>query len=209
MKLQFLLFLSLFCPMLLAQQQALRPPSTPLITHDPYFSIWSNTDKLTDSDTVHWTGKAQPVTGLLRVGGQVMRFMGDQPRQLPAMEQTAHTVTPTHTLYTFTGGGVQLELTFFTPTILSDLEVLSRPVTYISFTTRSIDGEPHQDVSVLLDVDPVIAVNAPGEAVTYTRNQTETQTVLSVGSRDQRILNRAGDDLRIDWGYFHLSMPNE
>jgi hypothetical protein len=34
-------------------------------------------------------------------------------------------------------------------------------------------------------------------------------TVLSVGSRDQRILNRSGDDLRIDWGYFHLSVPKE
>lgn len=208
MKLRFIALLGSFCPLLIAQQETLRPPSTPLITHNPYFSIWSNTDKLTDSNTVHWTGKPQPISGLLRVDGQTMRFMGDRPRQLPAMQQTAHTVTPTHTRYSFTGGGVELNLSFFTPTILSDLEVLSRPVTYVSFTTKSIDGKAHQDVSILLDVDPIIAVNGSGEAVTYSRNQTETQTVLSVGSRDQRILNRAGDDLRIDWGYFHLSVPN-
>lgn len=189
--------------------QTVRPPATPLITHNPYFSIWSDTDDLTASNTVHWTGKPQPIAGLLRVDGKPMRFMGRDPRGIPAMQQTAHTVTPTHTRYSFTGGGVQLDLTFFTPTILSDLDLLSRPVTYISFTVKATDGQSHNDVSVLLDVNPLIAVNGAGESVTFSRNTTETQTVLSVGSRDQRILNRSGDDLRIDWGYFHLSVPKD
>ena len=33
-------------------------------------------------------------------------------------------------------------------------------------------------------------------------------TVLNVGSRDQHVLGRPGDDLRIDWGYFHLAAPD-
>ncbi len=207
MKLTALLPVLLGATSLLAQQQP-RPPAVPLITHNPYFSIWSDTDDLTASNTAHWTGKSQPIAGLVRIDGHPFRFMGRDPRQVPAMQQTSRIVTPTHTRYTFTAGGVQLDLTFFTPTILSDLDVLSRPVTYISFTARSGDGSPH-DVSVLVDVDPVIAVNSPGESVTFSRNITETQTVLSVGSRDQRILNRSGDDLRIDWGYFHLSVPKD
>ena len=33
--------------------------------------------------------------------------------------------------------------------------------------------------------------------------------VLRVGSRDQRVLNREGDNLRIDWGYFYLAVPDQ
>ena len=207
MKLQLLTLLLSAAP-LLAQKQV-RPPATPLITHNPYFSIWSDADKLTDANTVHWTGKPQPITGLVHIDGHAFRFMGHDPRSIPAMQQTSLTVTPTHTRYTFTAAGVELDLSFFSPTILSDLDILSRPVTYVSFTVKATDGATHNDISVVLDVNPLIAVNAPGESVTFSRNQTETQTVLSVGSRDQRILNRSGDDLRIDWGYFHLSVPKD
>ncbi len=193
---------------LMGQQTATpRPPAVPLITHNPYFSIWSDTNELTASETRHWTGTPQPMTGLVRIDGHPFRFMGEA-RDTPAMQQTSLVVTPTHTRYSFTAAGVELQLAFFTPTILSDLDVLSRPVTYISFTAKSTDSGNH-DVSVLLDVNPLVAVNAAGEAITFSRNLTETQTVLSVGSRDQRVLNRSGDNLRIDWGYFHLSVPKD
>ena len=185
-----------------------RAPATPLITHNPYFSIWSDTDNLTDSNTRHWTGAPQPISGLVRIDGKAYRFMGRDPRDVPAMEQVARSITPTHTRYEFKAAGIDLHFTFFTPTILSDLDILSRPVTYLTWTAQSTDGASH-DVSVLLDVDPIIAVNDSSQQVVYTRNQTATGNVLSVGSRDQDILNRSGDNVRIDWGYFHLVVPKD
>jgi hypothetical protein len=185
-----------------------RAPATPLITHDPYFSIWSKTDKLTDSDTTHWTGAHQPITGIARIDGKAYRFMGRNPEEVPAMQQMSSSITPTHTRYEFRQDGVILDLAFFTPAIMSDLDLLSRPVTYLTWTAKSTDATTHQ-VSILLDVDPVIAVNDRSEMVVTSRNQTTTLNVLSVGSRDQNILNRSGDDLRIDWGYFHLAIPKD
>jgi len=183
-----------------------RPPATPLITHDPYFSIWSASDRLTDSDTTHWTGVSQPITGVARIDDKAFRFMGRSPDAILAMDQTASSVAPTHTRYQFRQSGVTLELTFFTPAIMSDLDVLSRPVTYLTWRVQATDGATHR-VSVLLDIDPSIAVNDRSQQVISFRNQTALLNVLSVGSRDQSILNRSGDNLRIDWGYFHLAVP--
>ncbi len=188
-------------------QQVERPPATPLITHDPYFSVWSNTDKLTDSPTRHWTGHPQPLASLVRVDGKAFRIMGSEPRNVPAMEQTSLKLTPTHTRYSFTGAGVQIDLTFFTPAFLDDMDLLSRPVTYLTWTAHSTDGAQH-DVSVLLSANAEIATSMNGQQVVFSRHRTASTGVLSVGTRDQAVLNRSGDDLRIDWGYFHIAVPD-
>jgi hypothetical protein len=208
MVVRVLAFFAVFCFGVCVTRSQQRPPATPLITHDPYFSIWSASDKLTDSDTTHWTGAPQPITGIARIDGKAFRFMGRQPDAIPAMEQTGSSITPTHTRYQFRQSGVTLELAFFTPAIMSDLDVLSRPVTYLTWRVRATDGAAHR-VSVLLDADPLIAVNDWSQQVMSFRNQTTLLNVLSVGSRDQNVLNRSGDNLRIDWGYFHLAIPKD
>ncbi|MFN2976580.1 glutaminase family protein [Terriglobus aquaticus] len=187
-------------------QQSPRPPATPLVTHNPYFSIWSDADTLNDSETVHWTGHANPLTSLLRIDGKVYRVMGRGPGQ--PLQQTARQVTALHTIYRFTGAGVAVTLTFFTPAFTDDLDVMSRPVTYLTWTVASTDGASHK-VEAVLDASADLATSYPGQPVTTSRARTAQTDVVSVGSRDQQVLNRSGDDLRIDWGYFRIAVPHD
>jgi hypothetical protein len=183
-----------------------RPPAIPLIAHNPYFSVWSMADHLTDQPTRHWTGAEQPLTGLVRIDGANYRYMGAYPRAVPAMKQDSVDVEATHTDYVFEAAGVKLGVSFFTPAFPQDLDLLSRPVTYLTWNVASTDAREHK-VQLLLDVDGRIAVDTDNEAVTWGRSQAAGLTLLNIGSRDQRVLNRSGDDLRIDWGYFHLGVP--
>jgi hypothetical protein len=189
----------------------IRPPAVPLVTHNPYFSIWSMADHLTDQNTRHWTGAEQPLTGLIRVDGAAYRYMGEGPGDdpsdaLPAMRQLSVKVEATHTIYVFEAAGVELELTFFTPAFPEHLDILSRPVTYLTWHIHATDGKSHE-VAILLDVDPRIAVDRAYEPVVWGRSRTSSLTVLNLGSQEQRVLARSGDNLRIDWGYFHLATP--
>jgi hypothetical protein len=165
-------------------------------------------DKLTESETKHWTGSEQPITGLARIDGKTYRFLGQNPKNVSEMKQVANAITATHTLYAFEESGVRLKLAFFTPALPSDLDVLSRPVTYVTVTASATDGAMHK-ISVLFDVDPVIAVNDRSQKVTSFRQQTGELGVLSTGSQEQKMLGRSGDDLRIEWGYFHLAVPRD
>lgn len=56
----------------------LRAPSYPLVTIDPYTSIWSPSDELTAVTTEHWTGKVHPLLGILEVDGEKYRFLGKE-----------------------------------------------------------------------------------------------------------------------------------
>lgn len=68
----------LFTPV---QKTDLRLPAVPLITSDPYFSIWSPYDNLNEGSTRHWTNDEKSLIGAVRVDGKVYRFMGKQTMQ--------------------------------------------------------------------------------------------------------------------------------
>ena len=57
------------------------------------------------------------------------------------MKQISVEVLPTRTIYQFDEAGVHLTLTFTTPALLDDLDILSRPVTYIRWDVRSTDAK--------------------------------------------------------------------
>lgn len=184
-------------------QSTIRPPAVPLVTNDPYLSIWSMTDELTASRTNHWTGKPHRLTSLVRVDGMTYRLMGDSPVDLPPAKQVGLTVLPTRSIYEFEVEGVHLTLTFMTPMLPDDLMVMSRPVTYVTWTARAEQGNP--DVSVYIDANAELAVNTPEQLVNLERGQAGDLVTLRTGTVDQPILGSRGDDHRIDWGYFYLA----
>jgi len=55
---------------------SVRAPAYPLVTIDPYISIWSLTDTLYNDFPRHWTKSSRPLTGAIRVDGKIYRFMG-------------------------------------------------------------------------------------------------------------------------------------
>ena len=72
---------------------ALRAPAVPLITSDPYLSIWSPTDALNESSTMHWTGTEHPLLGAIRVDGKTYRFMGKDKLNLETLVPMTDTDT--------------------------------------------------------------------------------------------------------------------
>ncbi len=186
---------------------AIRPPAVPLVTHDPYFCIWSAADRLTDNWPRHWTGRTQALAAMIRIDGTTFRVMGPRPSSVKPMTQTSVRVFPTRTVYTFEEAGVGLTLTFLCPLLIDDLEIMSRPVTYVTADVRSLDGKPHAAV-FYFDASAEIAVNTPEQKVTWSRFKVPGLDVLSFGTREQPVLEKSGDDLRIDWGYFYLALPS-
>ena len=186
---------------------SLRPPSVPLVACDPYFSIWSPADKLTDADTTHWTGKPHRLWSAVRIDGTNYRVMGGGAAGEAVLPQKSVIVLPTRTIYTFEGAGVALTLTFLTPALPEDIDILSRPVTYVTYDFRATDGKKHE-VSIQLDASGEIAVNEPEQqVVAAVADVGNSLRAVRVGSLAQPILAKRGDDLRIDWGYLYLAAP--
>ncbi|MGC3959946.1 MAG: DUF4965 domain-containing protein [Verrucomicrobiota bacterium] len=185
----------------------LRPPSVPLVACDPYFSIWSPADNLNDKDTTHWTGKPHRLWSTVRIDGTNYRVMGGGAAGEAVLPQKSVTVLPTRTIYTFEGAGVALTLTFLTPALPEDIDILSRPVTYLTYDLRATDGKKHE-VSIQLDASGEIAVNEPDQQVVAAVSDVgNSLRAVRVGSVAQPILAKRGDDLRIDWGYLYLAAP--
>jgi|WetSurMetagenome_2_1015567.scaffolds.fasta_scaffold00658_2 hypothetical protein len=183
-----------------------RPPSVPLITHDPYFSIWSPSDRLTDMETVHWTGTKNPVHSMIRIDGLTYRIMGSNPSSVEPMTQVSLKVLPTNTLYVFLKAGVKVSLSFTSPLLVKDIDILSRPVTYITWKVESADNKTH-DISIYFDCGSELAVNNNEQQVTWQLPDIKGLKSAKIGTIEQKYLNRPGDNLRIDWGYVYLAVP--
>jgi hypothetical protein len=347
------LFLHIFLAVLFLNVSAQEriAPAYPLITHDPYFSVWSFTDNLNASPTKHWTGTNQSLTGMVKVDGKVYRFMGEQEQEflsaLPASDEAAYSMkyvetkpaegwekqgfadnswktgaapfgdgqaktrwtskdlwtrrtfnldhtdfknlnlklmhddnveiylngvsiyeckcftgkfinipldnkllkkgqntlaihvqntaggqwldaglvyekpnaalagivtakqtdvelNATQTSYTFSCGPVDLGVSFTSPLLMDNLDLLARPVSYVSFSLKSKDGKKH-DAQVYFGASTDLAVNTSFQEVTAQQYKSGGLTILKAGTTEQPLLKKRGDDVRIDWGYVYIA----
>jgi hypothetical protein len=184
----------------------LRPPAVPLVTSDPYLSIWSEADHLNGDTTRHWTRREHSLISLIRVDGKPYRLMGKEPTDTPAFPQQGVLVLPTRSIYDFDDGHVHVTMTFMTPALPDDLEAFALPLSYITWEVRSADGKPHA-ISVYQSVSSQLVVNNADEKVAWGREPAGDLLALRVGTVDQRVLGSSGDDHRINWGYAYLAAP--
>ncbi|HZH66901.1 MAG TPA: DUF5127 domain-containing protein, partial [Flavisolibacter sp.] len=339
----------------IAWAQSQKAPAYPLLTHDPYFSVWSFSDELSATTTKHWTGTDQSLMGWIKVDGKVYRFLGNEsksyqsimtgkavsnarihytesqppddwkqrtfndaswkigtlpltshnassttiwktkdvwtrqefqlssddnedaflklryddnievylngqkvyeanccasraiyvplkkegslkkginilaihvvntggPGELDAdvvrevkpinkpvqvATQTAVRLTATKTEYDFNAGGANLTVSFISPLLLNNLTLLARPVSYINCAIQTADEKPH-NVQVQLGVSGALAVNDIAQQVKALKYSSGNLSVLKAGTIAQPVLQKRGDDVRIDWGYLYVAAP--
>lgn len=184
----------------------IRPPAVPLVTVDPHFSLWSAADRLYDTDTTFWTGTPQPLMILLEADGVTYRLCGRGDRfqrVLPVLPQVGRHVGATTTTYRFRNkAGLSAEVEFMTPRLTDDLDVFSRPVTYVNVRVRGA-----KRYRVLTTITEAFATNDSEAEMRWSTNVVAGLQAVCVGRKSQTPFSGKGDWRRPDWGRVWLVGP--
>lgn len=181
----------------------MRLPAIPLIVHDPYFSIWHPCDLPMADDSIHWAGARKAIRGALEVDGITRRFLGRNGKQ--AMKLADLVVTPLSTKYVLEDLGVRLTVTFTSPLLLDDLDILSTPITYVDFDLDFLDGQEH-DVALGMNVTPDLCHS--GEEEPEMRQDFFSDGCLNyayMGDMRQKPFASSGDRISGGWGYLFMA----
>ena len=184
-------------------------PSYPLLIKDPNFSLWSPCDRLNDGDVESWYGEHKQLYGFVRLGGETFVFLGDKSRFLPLgireAVQTDLKVSAFTTDYTFALGDATLSLSFVSPLLPSDLDMLGLPVCYIDYEIQGAKGDV--ELSLFLGANNCYNEN---DAATVDRRTLGGVMPLSgfeasfFGLARQLPLSNNNDIIGADWGYWYL-----
>ena len=114
-------------------------------------------------------------------------------------------VQATNTYYTFDCGNVELKLTFLAPFMMDNLDLMSRPVNYISYDVRSLDGKEH-DVQIYFEAAPnwvSFLRNQPTEVTAYAQ---DGLSFTKMGRTEQNPLGREREaTYYTNWGYVYFA----
>lgn len=114
-------------------------------------------------------------------------------------------VQATNTYYTFDCGNVELKLTFLAPFMMDNLDLMSRPVNYISYDVRSLDGKEH-DVQLYFEAAPnwvTFLRNQPTEVTAYSQ---DGLSFTKMGRTEQNPLGHEREaTYYTNWGYVYFA----
>ena len=130
------------------------------------------------------------------------------PPSIPQATQKSVEITATQTKYEFSCGQVDLSVKFLSPLLVTDLDLYSRPITYVTFNLLSNDNKEHR-VSLFFDSSPDLAKNKSSQIDKTTFYIKDEIAFQKTGTKEQPVLKRKGDDVRIDWGYAYMAAQDE
>lgn len=108
-------------------------------------------------------------------------------------------IQATQTHYEFTCSDVVLKLSFTAPLIMNDLEVMSRPINYISYEVASLDNREHE-MEIYFELAPEKAFG--GDEIQF---EEESDFVfLKAGYSDQKVWVNSSEAAP-SWGYFYMA----
>lgn len=138
-----------------------------------------------------------------RTGGALIDFgIYAEPKKQSYLDniaiQESVDVQATQTHYTFQCGGVTLKLCFTAPQLMDDLELLSRPVNYISYQIASLDSKEH-NAEIYFELASKKAFGAGQVEI----NKESSLLLLKMGNNEQKLWSDR-DGFAPAWGYFYL-----
>ena len=192
----------------------LAAPAVPLIAVDPFFQIFSPRGKLNERTTVAGSdGKEQQISAIAFIGGRACQLVGPPVRGASAAEQLSVVVYPTRTVYKMLcDSTTAVTLTFMTPLLPSNLTIMARPASYLTFrATGTADVRVYVDISYQAAVAPKpnvtkhvacgANVTASGLGFGWLGNAATQQTPIPCRDPSAKTCWEPGN---IDWGRLYL-----
>lgn len=181
----------------------LRAPSIPLITIDPYFSVWSRDENINFNFTEHWTNKSNSIIGTVLIDEKEYLFLG-YDRDILKLDQKSLDIDAFSTTVQMENDVISLNLKFTSPVLINDLELLTRPVSYLAVDYKLKDGKNH-NVKIDIRVSDELCLNEAGQNDVIKEDvKIDNLAGMKMGNVEQKPLHKSGDDIRIDWGYVYL-----
>lgn len=165
----------------------MRPPSTPIINIDPYFSIWAEDSVL--KNTVHWTGKPNTMYGGVFVDEVEYHFFGQNNNSnKPSMKVESIEIDAYSTIITYKNDTIRLTVHFTSPTLIEDLYYVSRPIAYAKTYFESLDSKEHS-VRVKFIASEELVLNTKGEGRAIANPvAVDCVTAICMGNGNQKLL---------------------